>query len=297
MEARIAALGHRRHIGQHVQARVAGHGQRLELASLDMGQRGADHIHHQLGVIGQQRRQRRCAAVVGHVGHVDAQLGLQHLRSELQRVAEPHGRVVQLAARRLGIGREVPDIGRRHLRIGDHHQRHLDTDGDDLEVLRVVAGLLVQHGIEHHARAGPHQHGVTVRLGARHALRADHGVGAGAVLHHHGLLQVARHAFGQRPPELVRGAARGVRHHQLDRPLGPGREGGRCVADGQRKAERPRRQVGECAMHGCLLSGFIYIEGGCAGPGFRPAAGAPPSAGRAAGAWPACRSRRAAGAR
>ena len=67
----------------------------------------------------------------------------------------------------------------------------------------------------------PSSERLAVRLGLGHQLHADDGVAAAAVLDDHLLAEQRCHLLGDQAARRVGGAARDVRHHDLDRPIGP----------------------------------------------------------------------------
>ncbi|MNN47293.1 hypothetical protein D3C81_1617090 [compost metagenome] len=111
-------------------------------------------------------------------------------------------------------------------------------------------------------RRGQHQQRVTIGRGLGHGFSADGARGAGAVVDHHGLLQVLAHFLADDAGSGVGRAAGRERHDEPDRLvrvalLGQRGRGGQRQRgrDGQR--ERGNRKTTTLVMHGVSSNGPV----------------------------------------
>ena len=123
-------------------------------------------------------------ALVGHVHHVEAGLGVELGEREVRAGAVAGRGVVVLA----GIGLHLVDEflqrgGVDHLRVHGEHVGDVDQRRDRREVgLDVERQLLVERGVDAVRGRGAEQEGVAVGLGLRHGLGGDVAAGAGPVV-------------------------------------------------------------------------------------------------------------------
>ncbi|MNN24018.1 hypothetical protein D3C81_1374320 [compost metagenome] len=114
-------------------------------------------------------------------------------------------------------------------------------------MLHVVggAGAGLQHQRSDGDRVGRQQQRVAIRVGARDIGAADGAGGAGAVFHHHRLLQPRAELVGHQAGEHVHVAAGGVGHHDGDRLVGVAALGHRGQGGEQGGSAEGRTHGGE----------------------------------------------------
>ena len=157
------------------------------------------------------------------------------------------GAVVQLAGIGLGVCHQFLDRLHLQRRAGDQHALVDHRGGDRRErFLRIVVELVEQRL----AAEGPdraHQQRVAVGRGVRDQLGPDGAAGAALVLDDDGLPEARLQPLRNQPGGGVGCAARGKRHHELDRPLGIA-----LRLDGVRRAgaqrDRQHRQDSKSAL-------------------------------------------------
>ncbi|MNN56675.1 hypothetical protein D3C81_1716210 [compost metagenome] len=155
----------------------------------------------------------------------------------------------------LRLGNDVRHAGgARALGVGDQHVGHHGQQRDRGEVLDgVVVQVLVQRGVDRHA-IGHDQDGVAVRLGARHAGRADVAARARAVLHDEGCVELLAHGLAQGAGDAVHGAAGREGHDPFDRTVGIAvrQRGGRAAQHRERQEGAGKGFEYMAHAHGCL---------------------------------------------
>ena len=172
------------------------------------------------------------AAVVGHVGHVDAGRDLEQLTGKVQRIAVADRRIVERAGPGPGERDEILHRLHGQFRWHHQHQRRRCQHADTGEIgLGIVGQLAVQQRVDREAGRTPHEKRVTIGRRLRHRVRADDGIAARFVFNHHRLPQRAPHRVGDGACQLVGGAAGRVGNHQLQR-LG-GKSLRVCRGDGE----------------------------------------------------------------
>jgi hypothetical protein len=137
----------------------------------------------------------------------------EHLRGRARRI-RTHRR---LAA--AGPVEELLDVARRHVRRHGDDQRSRREHRDRHQILVQAVGQLgVEHAVLHHRAAGRDQQRVAVgrRLGYR--VDADHGAGAGLVLHQHGGAELLRQLLGEQARIGIGQPAGREGHHDADLP-------------------------------------------------------------------------------
>ena len=230
-------LGDGRHIGQQRRALRLGDAEQLEPAGLDVLEAlragGEEQLHLSADRVGDRRR----AAAIRHVQHLDAGHALEQRGAQMIGRAGPGRRIGDLAGIGLGVGDELRDRVRRHRRVHHHGVGHVGEQRDRREILHAVerhgGEQSVVHGVHAH---GVEQDGVAVRRRARDRAGADIAGRAGAVLDHHRLAHRLVQMRGDDARQNVGRAARRPRHQQRDRAGGIGLRGGgaqrRCRRDG-----------------------------------------------------------------
>ncbi|MDH6592987.1 hypothetical protein M2165_002876 [Variovorax sp. TBS-050B] len=237
-----------------------GHGERAELAGLDLahGRRGA--VEHHVDLAADDVDVRLRTALVGHVDRLHAGGEVEGFAAHVLGAADARRGVLEAAGLR-GHGRDEVlhrPVGRAG---GDHeHVGHHGHEADGLEVLqRVVLELedVRRHGL---CRVGGQQQRAAVGRGAGREFARD-GVGsAGPVLHGHRLLERGGELVRQHPRQDVGAAARRGADEDAYRLVGVGRlragRGGRKRQHGDagRAGERGRRKA-----HG-VVSGLFVPE-------------------------------------
>ena len=123
--------------------------------------------------------------------------------------------------KRAGLGLllvdQLPDRVHRDVDVADQRGRHQRDQRDRREVLeRIVGELAVEERVHHQRAVDRHQQRVAVGAGLGDRLRADDGVGAGAVVDDDLLAEVLAHLLADQPAEEIGRPARRERHDQRD---------------------------------------------------------------------------------
>ena len=233
-EARLGEGGHGRQGGQ---AFGSQHGQRPQLARLDMLERERPrqqaHLQASLEKIGQAGRN----AAIGHRGHVELVLVLQQLGRQVDRRAVARVEIVELARIGAAVVDQLLQRLHRHRRI-DHG--HGGRDGDQRHGLEVGQRIVGDRLEVRHHDVGNGGHDPVVAVGRR--LRDQGGgqrrVAAGLGFDHDRLAEIDLHWFGHRTRHDVDDAAHRV-GHQKAHGLGGERlrEGARCHGKGRHRAD------------------------------------------------------------
>ncbi len=187
---------------------MPGHGQRLELAGLDVRQRRGHLVEVHRHLAAEHVVDGRAGAAVGDVHHRGARAALEQLAPHVADGAVARRRVRHLA----GVGLEVLDqLGkagdRQDVGVDDDHAGRLDDFRHADKVLdRVVGQLGIDRGVDAVRRQRGNAERQAVGRGARHFGGADRAARAGAVFQHHRLLEDARERLLQAARRDVRGA-------------------------------------------------------------------------------------------
>ncbi|MNT11382.1 hypothetical protein D3C72_1462590 [compost metagenome] len=219
---------------------------------LDVGQGGAIHRCHHLGLPANGGQDAVGLALVRDVGHRNAQ-GVGHeLDSQVGGVAQAGGREVQLAGCRLGFFCQILERLDARGRVGRQHERHRRQHGHANKILLGVVGQwLVGELIEHHQRHAAQQQGVAIGGRIQRVLCGNEAARTGLVLHHDGGANGLACVFGPHACDGVAAAARGLRHDQAHGTTGVGglREhgGGRGGCD--RDTHQDLVDVRDCFGH------------------------------------------------
>ncbi len=201
-----------------------------------------DHLH----VARQHALQRLRAAAERDVGELDALAPGPVLHGQVRRGADARRRVGHRSRVAPRGGEEVGEgaVGA----VGAHrHPEGPARQADDVAEVRrrVPGGVARQEGAADHRQVHLAD-GVSVRprLAGEEA-GVQRAAGAGAVLHHHGLAEVAPGLFGERAELAVGGAARRPGHDQADRPVGEAAlgRGGRGERGAAQKGEAARQAM------------------------------------------------------
>ncbi len=204
-----------------------------------MGQRELVELH--LRLAGKRGIERRRAAAIGHVGHLDAALDHQHLAEQMRDGGHARRAEVDLARVGFGVGDKFRDgvCGYRRMdghgapRGGEARKRHEILVGIERQRLQMPRD-------RHHRRRGD-QEGVMVDGRVLHELRANQARGAALVVEQHALSQDLCRTVEHDAGRDVGRATRRVGHDDLDLLAGPSlrQSGGR--------QERGAHTHGECA--------------------------------------------------
>ena len=221
IEAGQAAFGQRGHLGVQRRAVRAADGQQLELAGLHLLEARA-RIEPELQLAAEHVVQRRAGALVGHVDGIDLGRLLEHFAGQVGRAAGPRRAVGQLARIGLQVFDEVLHAAHGQAGAGFQEHMHAGHGGHGDQVLfRIEGQLAVDQRVDADAAARAQQQRVAV-LGRAHGLAdTDIAVGAGLVVHHHGLAQHLAHGGRDRPAHHVGRAAGGEVDDQADGAVRP----------------------------------------------------------------------------
>ena len=135
----IAGLGDRRHVRQFGRALRRRHGERLELAGLDLRHRRRRRVEHHLrpGRRG-GRRAPGCEPLYGTWIVFDAGGQVERFAGDVLRAADAGRCVLEHAGLRLRQRDQVLHVLRRHLVADDEHVGHDDDEPDRLQVLQRI---------------------------------------------------------------------------------------------------------------------------------------------------------------
>ena len=128
----------------------------------------------------------------GMCDHVDLGDVFEHLSRQMMQAADAGRAVVQLAGIGFGVGDELLEVMDRQVRAHREDERAArDLDHRRKRLDRIVRRLLGdRRRNQYRARAAEHDR-VAVRIGPREGTAADGAAGAGAVLDHDRLAQIA----------------------------------------------------------------------------------------------------------
>ncbi|MNS99637.1 hypothetical protein D3C72_1340450 [compost metagenome] len=186
--------------------------------------------------------------------HRQAGFHLQQLHRQVVRAARAGRAVIDAALGGLGLGDEFLGALDRAGRADHQDHREAAQQRHRSQVLaRVVGERFVQHRVEHQRAVVGRQHGIAVGGRARRLGRADGGIAARLVVHHHRLADLGRQPLADGARQEVRAAAGGVGDDPADR-LGRVGVGGMRGGGGQhRQGQRANGQALEVeAGHGGL---------------------------------------------
>ncbi len=206
--------------------------------------RGRHRDEHELHLPADRVDDRRSAALVRHVHHVDAGLQLEELARDVRRRADADGRVVELARVRLGVRDQLLDAGDGNRRVDDEDLRNHRGEAHRHEIaLDVERQLLVELRVDR-VRRQREQDRVAVGRRFRDDVGAEIAGGAAAVVDDDRLAELRRQRLDDDARNDVGAAARRIRDDELDRPGGivlrDGRSG-QCEAAKQSTSTRERR--------------------------------------------------------
>ena len=252
LETGHALLGDGRHVADQRHARALGNAQHLELAALHVRQRGEHAVHQHLGLAADGVLHGLHAALVGHV--LPAWRRWRAPRATPARCgALPVAVTAKFRSVCLRQRHQFLQVVGRHR--GVHHQqvRRIGQHGHAAQVLRRVERQLgVDRGADRQRADVAQQQRVAVRRRLGDEVGAQVAVGAGLVLHDHGLLERLRQRLADGAGDDVRRPAGRVRHddaHGLGRPGGRLRPPAGRGAGGQRRCE----QVTAVQAHGVSM--------------------------------------------
>ena len=110
---------------------------------------GRNVVEHHLHLAGDQIGERRRAAAVGHVDHVDAGQHLEQFAGHVDRRAVAGRRHVELAGIGLGVGDQFGDRLDRQRRVHHHHVGKADDARDRLDIAQEIEiELVVERGVD-----------------------------------------------------------------------------------------------------------------------------------------------------
>ena len=213
------------------------------------------HVEHDRHAGGDHVGERRRAAVVVDMRHVDAGADLQHLAGQMPDAARTGRGEVERLAPRLRLVDQLRNGARRECLVRHQGDRLRGDHADAGELAeRIVGQLLVDRRIDQQ-RVGADQHRVAVRQRLGDRCGRHDGAGAWAVLHDHRvpaparreqLRQDARHHVGR--------AARRERHDQTERCAGKGRLPLRlaaceCEHHDEQRSRSPHRRLPIASCH------------------------------------------------
>ena len=195
-------------------------------------------VEHDLHLAGKHIGERRRAAPVGHVLHVDAGQHLEQFARHVDRGSVAGRRHVELAGIGLGVGDQLGNGLDRQRGMHQHDVGEANDARDRLHLLHEIERqLVVERGVDRIRRRDQQQR-VAVRRGAQHLLGGDIGAAARPVLDHEGLPEFLRKPLPHQARRHIRRAAGGVSDHEPHRPrwiglrMGDARHGRECSRTG-----------------------------------------------------------------
>ena len=139
-----AGLGRRRHVGHLRRALLVEHRQHLDLAVAPQRQRRRDIAEEQIDMAAEHVLQHQRLAAIGHVHHLRAGHGHEHVGGEVRRRAVALAAVDHLAGVALDVLDQFLQRIDRQVLLHDDDVRHAAEHGDRHEVLGLVGQLLVE---------------------------------------------------------------------------------------------------------------------------------------------------------
>lgn len=215
LEVGVAQLMQALDAGELGRSVLAGNGQGLDLAAVDLGLQGHGVVNTVLHFIGHQRNDQRGRALVGDVGGLGLDLHVEHLGNHmLGRACTGRAEVHLVSLDLLHQLFHGVDAGGRTC-----HQQEggLGDGGDGGQVSAWVVGhALVQRGRDDHGAAGADQEGATIGLGAADEGGGDIAVGTGLAFNDDAGVDAFFQLEGHDARQHVAGAARSIGLHQGD---------------------------------------------------------------------------------
>ncbi|MNV49921.1 hypothetical protein D3C71_1418950 [compost metagenome] len=196
--------------------------QRLDAALLQVRQRGGRGHDGHVDLAAQQVVDQGRCALVRHVQHLRVGAPLQVFHHHLLERALPRAAVAQAfggGAQRL---HHLVNIRLRQVLACHQDQRRREHQGHRIEIIRAIAQVAIQQRLQDHVVDAAGQQRRAVRLGLRHAARADGAAGTTHVLDDDRLAQPFAQLRGNRPHHGVDRPARREGDDDGDRPVGPG---------------------------------------------------------------------------
>ena len=187
----------------------------LDSAALDEGHHGREACHSHRDLPAEQVRNRRPAAAISDVQHVDSGDFVQHFADEMMRGSVARCAEGDLARIALGVIDQFPDRLDGQCRMHGNRENVLCDRAQRREVLHpVVRHLLLQRDRQYMGRRVADTDGVTVRCGAGEKLRADRAARARLVLDDERLAHALAHLLSDRARhDVYRSAGRKRRDH------------------------------------------------------------------------------------
>lgn len=220
VELRIARLGNRGQLGQQRRALPARSRQRRHTPALDLRQRGGRSQKAAIHLASHQVLHGGRRPLVGDVHHLGSGGAQQRLHHQVPGRACAARGIGQVA----GLGRidHVLDGLEAQPGVADQRLREAGRGIQGHQRIALVADVLVDVLVDGDHRVHGPEPGVAVGGRAGGLGRADVAVGAGLVLHDHGLPQYALHGRGNRTDGDIRRPGRRIGHDDAYGLAGPG---------------------------------------------------------------------------
>ena len=215
-QAGIAELDQGRHIGKLRHALLGRDRQRLQLAGLDMRQRGRQRHAADLDVARHQIADRRAAAAIDDVAELHVLLVGDILRHHVADRADARRHVLHAVRRLLHQRDQLLEAVHAERRMHHEHVGRPAEIGDVGEVLdRIEARVLVHRRRQHMRRHAGNLQRVAIGRRARDLGGADQAAAAGAVLDEELLPERLAELLGEHAAEQIVGAAGRIGHDHL----------------------------------------------------------------------------------
>ena len=199
-------------------------------------------VEEEIDMSGHHRVERGHRAAERHVDHLDPGQQLDQVRRQVRRRARALRRIGDLAGVRLGVGDQLPDVGRGEVLA--HHQRvrHPHQQRDRRELRRIEADVGIEQLHEGDGRGRADEQRVAVRRRAERLRGADRHAGAADVLDDDRLAPFLAELIGDHPRQHVGGRSGRGRQDHFDEPrrIGLLREALRDVGRGECQCRRTK---------------------------------------------------------
>ncbi|SOZ17196.1 hypothetical protein CBM2598_U10275 [Cupriavidus taiwanensis] len=215
-------FGDGRQIGKQREAVLAGHCKAADLAGGYERRRGRQQFEHHVDLPTHEVVHGLGAALVGHVGELDARRLLEELAHHMRRRSRARGAKGQLARICLGVGDQLLEVVKWPARIDRHHARNAAQNHDGLNVfIRVVLQLRIDRMGRMDADRAQQQR-AAVRLRLRNRSGSQVPAHAWLVFHHERPVVLAAETLADGSRQNIRGAARNEWSDKSDGTFGDG---------------------------------------------------------------------------
>ena len=226
----------------------AADGEQLELAGADVRDAAERRIGHHIDVPAQKVRQRRRAAPIGHVHHVNLGHLLEHLERQVRDLSAALRGIAELARVGARIRDKLRHVAGRQVRAGDHEGRVGRDNANRHQGARIERKLCEQQMRDAQGAGRGAQQRIAVGACAGDVFRADIAAAPRTVFDDDRLPEDHAQLVGDEPRLDIGRAAGRKRHHDRDRPGREGRLGCRRVGQADQE-QQPEASAERRAKH------------------------------------------------